>query len=77
MKQIIMGSHIEVESSHIQSIAHSSEHSVLEIIFKSGGVYRYHPFTEEAFREFLKAKSFGGYFHQNIIRNPRIEFFKL
>ena len=54
----------KVESSNIKSIGFQD--NVLEVEFKSGGVYRYSNVGEEVFRAFMDAESKGKYFHQYI-----------
>ncbi|MBE3094904.1 MAG: KTSC domain-containing protein [Actinobacteria bacterium] len=55
-----------VSSSDIVSIGFDSESQILEIEFKSGGVYQYYRVSENTYRALIGASSIGRYFHQYI-----------
>jgi hypothetical protein len=64
----------KVESSTIASAAFDFDSSTLVLEFKSGGIYSYSPFTQDAFITFMNADSKGSYFHQNIKNNNNIAY---
>ena len=61
-------------SSQIKAIGYKPSKMLLEVEFHNGGVYQYHPVTEEAHLELLKAASVGKYFNANIKGNDSIKY---
>lgn len=57
-------------SSTIESIGHDAESGVMEVQFKSGGIYRFKNVTAEQFKEFHNAPSHGRYFAAHFKNNP-------
>lgn len=55
-----------VASSSVRSIGYDEDDETLEVEFQSGGVYRYADVPRETYEEFLRARSHGGYFHENV-----------
>ncbi len=55
-----------VKSSNIASVGYDSVRLVLEIEFKSGGVYQYFKVPLWVYTEFLNAPSLGRYLNRNI-----------
>lgn len=55
-----------VESSNIAAVGYDADEQVLEVEFRSGGVYQYHGVPENVFQQLLYASSKGRFFHQNI-----------
>ena len=55
-----------VASSSLASVGYEPEEAVLEIAFRSGGVYRYFDVPDEVYRDLLSARSHGSYFHENV-----------
>lgn len=55
-----------VISSNIQSVGYDAEKQVLEVEFKSGGVYRYVGVNAETHEGLMRAASTGGYFAKHI-----------
>lgn len=53
-----------VRSSNIDSVGYDS--GVLEISFRSGGIYQYRIVPEHIYLELMNAPSKGGYFHDHI-----------
>lgn len=56
----------EVESSNLKSVGYNPLEQVLEIEFRSGGVYQYFQVPFDVYEELLKAESKGKYFWSNI-----------
>lgn len=55
-----------VESSNIASIGYDPATQILEVEFKSGGVYSYRKVSDDIYRSLMKAESKGSYFHKAI-----------
>ena len=55
-----------VNSSNIDSIGYDENSKVLEIEFKSGGVYQYANVSKEIFVALMEASSHGSFFHARI-----------
>ncbi|MBU4075749.1 MAG: KTSC domain-containing protein [Euryarchaeota archaeon] len=51
-----------VQSSDLQSIGYDPNTNVLEIEFKSGGIYQYFNVPESKYEGLMKADSHGKYF---------------
>lgn len=56
MKRII------VSSSNIESIGYDEDNKILEIGFKSGGIYQYKSVPKGIFQNLINASSHGKYF---------------
>ena len=56
----------KTQSSNIASVGYDEEKKILEIGFKSGGVYQYTNVGPTVYDTFIKAESLGKYFHQYI-----------
>jgi hypothetical protein len=56
-----------VKSSNIASVGYDSVRLILEIEFKSGGVYQYFKVPLRIYTEFLSAPSLGRYLNKNIV----------
>ena len=57
---------IPVESSSLSSVGYDSENAILEIEFKSGGIYQYSGVPQDVYDSLMNAESKGKYFHQHI-----------
>ena len=55
-----------VSSSNIRAIGYDSESNMLEIEFRSGGVYQYFGVPEPIYNELMHASSHGSYFHRYV-----------
>ena len=66
----------EVESSNIRLIGYDKQTQIMEIEFKSGGVYRFYGVPERKWRGILRAKSKGKYFHRRIKGEYEYEMIK-
>ncbi len=55
-----------VQSSDLQSIGYDQNTNVLEIEFKSGGIYQYFKVPESIYVGLVNASSKGTYFHNRI-----------
>ncbi|MHB0871455.1 MAG: KTSC domain-containing protein [Chloroflexota bacterium] len=55
-----------VASSNLRSVGYDEAAQILEIEFRSGGVYRYYGVPAGVYRELLSAPSKGRYFLDNI-----------
>jgi hypothetical protein len=64
---------IPVVSSNLQSVGFES--NILEIEFKSGGIYQYLNVPAEIYQKLINAPSKGKYFHSNI--KGRYEFIRI
>ncbi len=58
---------ITVESSMLYAVGYDSKNRTLEVVFNSGGVYRYHDVPPEEYKELMAAESKGRYIHECII----------
>lgn len=58
-----------VQSSNIDSVGYDSEENILQIKFKSGGIYNYHNVPKRIYTTLLAAPSKGKFFHQEIKGN--------
>ena len=67
---------IPVESSDLASVGYDSKNSVLEIEFKSGGIYQYSGVPQPVYDDLMNAASKGKYFHQ-YIKNSRYPYSKI
>src|SRR5882672_12522818 len=54
--------HKIVKSSTIQSIGYDAKEKILEVLFNSGGLYRYSGVSKEVADAFLNSDSKGSYF---------------
>jgi hypothetical protein len=59
-----------VKSSNVESVGYDSEEKMLEVKFKSGGVYQYAGVQPEMYGDLLKAESIGRYVSQ-VVRAGR------
>jgi hypothetical protein len=57
---------LPVESKMLSSVAYDAENHILYLRFRSGDVYRYFDFPDEAHQQFLLAESKGQFFLTNI-----------
>ena len=55
-----------VESSNLASVGYDPESAVLEIEFKSGGIYEYSGVPQSVYDDLMNAASKGKYFHRYI-----------
>lgn len=58
---------ITVESSMIHAVGYDAETQTLEVIFNSGGIYRYEDVPPEEYEGLMNAESKGRYMRANII----------
>lgn len=63
---------ILVESSNIHSVGHLFSTKLLEVHFKNGTSYTFHPITEEGFKKFMESESKGKFFNEFIKNNPTV-----
>jgi len=57
-----------VEGSNIESVGYDPDGQILEVEFKSGGVYQYSGVESEMFRSLMDAKSIGSFLRTNIVQ---------
>ena len=57
---------VPIESKMLLSIAYDAKKHILYLRFRSGDVYRYFDFPDEAYQQFLSAESKGQFFLSNI-----------
>ena len=62
-----------VESSALQAAAYAEPQALLDLLFRSGEVYRYFDVPQWQYQEFLAADSKGRYFGGNIRGHFRYE----
>ncbi len=55
-----------VSSSSLRAVGYDLAAGILEVEFRSGGVYRYYGVPPEVYRELLNAPSKGKYFQEHI-----------
>lgn len=55
-----------VRSKAIHAIGYDPELLLLEIVFSSGGIYRYAHVPPQIYRKFLLAPSKGGFFQKHV-----------
>lgn len=67
----------EVKSSNIKSIGYDDKAHTLEIEFINGGVYHYHPISDEGYQALMASESKGSYFFKNIRNNEGITVTKI
>lgn len=56
-----------VESSMIHAVGYDDEARELEVVFNSGGIYRYQDVDKETYEELLEAESKGRFMHACVI----------
>lgn len=56
-----------VESSMIHAVGYDDDASELEVMFNSGGVYRYQDVDKETYEELLEADSKGRFMRAHVI----------
>ena len=59
---------IPVVSSNVASVGYDEEAKVLEIQFKSGGIYRYPGVDPDTHISLMGAESIGRFVNQNIVK---------
>jgi hypothetical protein len=57
---------IPVESSNLESVGYDPKNAILEIEFKSGGVYEYSGVSQDVYDDLMNAESKGKYFNHHI-----------
>ena len=55
-----------VRSTNVASVGYDPKSKVLEIAFKSGGVYQYSNVPEKRYQSLMKASAIGSYFIREI-----------
>ncbi len=55
-----------VESKDIAIVGYDKQKSLLEIVFRQGGVYHYSGVPADVHESLMKASSIGTYFNRNI-----------
>jgi hypothetical protein len=55
-----------VQSTEIAVIGYDSKKSLLEVVFRRGGVYRYRGVPQDVHHELMEAPSVGTFFAQKI-----------
>ena len=61
---------LPVESSNVKEVGYDAETKVLEVEFKSGGIYQYAGVQPEMFADLLEAESIGRFVAQ-VVRAGR------
>ena len=57
---------LAIESTTLTSAGYSPDHSVLEVEFRSGSLYRFFDVPEDCFRQLIASSSKGVFFNRNI-----------
>lgn len=60
-----------VKSTNVDSVGYNAEEKILEVKFKSGGIYQYAGVQPEIYADLLKAESVGRFVSQVIRGNGR------
>ena len=71
-----MMNRISVDSSNLHSVGYDPDTQILEIEFKTGGVYEYSGVPKEIYQQLIAASSHGKFFHahiKNVYRYKRIK----
>lgn len=68
---------MKLASSNLKSFSYNEEDELLDVWFRSGGVYRYSNIPRDVVDEMKFAESRGRYFWQNIRTNPDYPYTKL
>jgi len=55
-----------VRSTNVASVGYDQKSKVLEIAFKSGGVYQYSGVPEKRYQSLMKASAIGSYFVREV-----------
>lgn len=55
-----------VQSTEIAVVGYDSKKSLLEVVFRRGGVYRYRGVPVDVHQSLMESSSIGTYFAQNI-----------
>lgn len=53
-------------SSNVIEVGHDPDKNILEVKFKSGGVYQYAGVDADKHKAMMSADSVGGFFHANV-----------
>lgn len=64
-------------SSLLDRMSHDSETEEMEVTFKRGGNYKYHPVSHDLWTELIESESVGKAFGYLIKSDPNITFEKL
>lgn len=56
-----------VKSSMLRAVGYDRKTGEMEVVFKTGDVYRYEKVPPSTYAALLKAKSIGAYMQENII----------
>lgn len=67
----------KVISSNINSVGYDKNKNLLEVEFYNGGIFQYHPVTNEQYKDLMKADSIGEHFSKNIRNNKGIKYHKI
>ena len=55
-----------VKSEGISAVGHDEKNGMIHVVFRSGGIHRFGPFTKGEFDALKNASSVGKHFHANI-----------
>lgn len=65
---------VKLKSSNLDSVAYSEDTKIMQVVFKSGGIYMYYDIPPKTFDGLLMASSKGTFFHKNIkLKNYRFD----
>ena len=62
-----------VESNMLIAVGYDRKSRVLEVIFRTGGKYRYKNVPSYKYDELMSAESIGKYMHEHILRRYQYE----
>ena len=62
-----------VKSSNVAEMGYDPKAQTLQVLFKNGGLYDYHPVTQREYNELTAADSIGRHLHQNFVKNKAIK----
>ena len=60
---------ITVNSEMVHALGYDDEEQELEVIFMSGGIYRYTGVPRHVYQEMMNSESIGRYMHEHIIQH--------
>lgn len=59
-----------VNSSHVKSVGHDFERSILEVEFNNGAIHQYHNVPQSTYAQIVSSSSVGKTFHDTIRSKP-------
>jgi hypothetical protein len=57
----------KVDSTMLYAVGYDEEAQILEVVFRTGGIYRYFHISRELYEGLMSAESKGQYMHAHVI----------